>query len=137
MASLAERQRVLVDDLLLIEDPQSRLEELTRRAARVALPAEAKRPENLVEGCVSQVWLTARLEHGLCHFQADADSVLVKGLAVFLCQAYSGVPPQEIVDSSEGFLAPMRWERQLSPTRLNGLGQVLARIKALARASLP
>jgi len=97
--TVTERQRNLIEDLNLIENPQERLSILVDRARHLPpLPAEARTQNHLVPGCVSQVWLLCERDTaGRCHFRCDADSPLVKALVAFLCEFYSGCTPAEIL----------------------------------------
>jgi len=96
---VTERQRSLIDDLNLIENPQERLSILVDRTRNLPrLPAEARVESNLVPGCISQVWLVGtRDAAGRCHFRCDADGPLVKALVAFLCDYYSDCTPAEIL----------------------------------------
>jgi len=140
------KQRELIDDLNLIENPQERLSALVDRAHYLPpLPTEARTERNLVPGCVSQVWLLCtRDTAGRCHFRCDADGPLVKALVAFLCDYYSGCTPEEILADSvssdnatntdeDSPLAALGLLQTLSPTRRNGLAQVRARIRSFAQ----
>jgi len=96
---VTERQRNLIDDLNLIENPQERLSILVDRARHLPpLPAETRSDKTLVPGCVSQVWLLCERDTaGRCYFRCDADSPLVKALVAFLCDYYNGCTPAEIL----------------------------------------
>lgn len=132
--TLAEHQQHLIDDLAIIEDSQERLGAVVDRAKRlVALPAAERTEQNRVPGCISQVWVVGELRDGRCIFRCDADGPLVKGLVAFLCDAFSGATPAEIVASSVDPLEALGLMRNLSPTRVNGLAAVRARIRELAK----
>ncbi|MEM1296139.1 MAG: SufE family protein, partial [Verrucomicrobiota bacterium] len=63
-------QQQLIEDYLLIENPQERFGALVSRATRLgSLKEEEKVDQNLVPGCVSQVWLVGALEAGRCRFR--------------------------------------------------------------------
>jgi sulfur transfer protein SufE len=78
------------------------------------------------------VWLVGRLEQGRCRFELDAESVLVRGLALLLCDVYDGLTPAEILPYSTEVLEALQLRAQLSPTRQNGLDQVRRAIQAFA-----
>jgi len=139
---MTDRQRALIDDLNLIENPQERLSALVDRERHLpSLAAEARIDKNLVPGCVSQVWLLCERDTaGRSHFRCDADSPLVKALVGFLCEFYSDCTPDEILadttdgDSEEATpLAALGLLQTLSPTRRNGLAQVRTRIHGFAQ----
>lgn len=131
--TLAERQQQLIEDFLLIENPQERLSAVVDRARRLPpLPAELRTDTHRVPGCVSQVWLVGELRDGRCHFRCDAEGPLVKGLVALLCEFFTDAPPAEIVASEIDPLAALGLLENLSPTRQNGLTAVRAAIKAFA-----
>lgn len=131
--SLAEHQQHLLDDFLIIEDPQERLGAVVDKAKRLPpLPAAERTEQNRVTGCISQVWVVAELRDGCCFFRCDADGPLVKGLVAFLCEFYSGATPAEITASNANPIEALGLMRNLSPTRVNGLTAVRARIRELA-----
>jgi cysteine desulfuration protein SufE len=132
--TLSDKQHTLIQDLNLIEDPHERLSAVVARGARSPLPDPLKADANLVSGCVSRVWLTGALRNGRCHFDCDADSPMVRGLVAMLCDLYSGAPPAEVVTTEPEFWEQCGFVRLLSPTRLNGLRSVRARIRELALA---
>ncbi len=136
--TLAERQRQLIEDYSLIEDPQERLAAIVDAARRVPPLAAVHRTErNRVSGCVSQTWLVAELRDGRCHFTADADSPLVRGLVKLLCDFYSGGTPAEVAAVESNLLEELGLARNLSATRLNGLRSVRAKIREFAVAAAP
>lgn len=131
--TLVEKQQRLIEDLAIIPDRQERLAAVVDRgrAASKLLPSE-KTDANRVPGCVSAVWLVGELQDGKVRLRVDADSPLVKGLVVFLCDAYDNTTPEEISVNSTDILELTGLTRDLSPTRRNGLAAVLNRIKTLA-----
>jgi cysteine desulfuration protein SufE len=131
--TLAEKQRRLVDDYLVIEDPQERLAAIVDRARQSPPLPDAERTEtNRVRGCVSQAWIAAGLRDGRCRFRSDADSPLVRGLLLLLCDLYSGATPAEVAATEPALLEELGLARNLSPTRLNGLRSVRAKIREFA-----
>lgn len=132
VTNLSDKQIGLIEDLNLIEDPQERLSALVARGSASRLPETLKSEENLVRGCMSRVWVAGSLENGRCRFICDADSPMVKGLVALLCDLYSDAPPSEVVATEPELWEQCGFTRLLSPTRLNGLRSVRARISELA-----
>lgn len=134
--TLVEKQQSLIDDLNIIHDPHERLNVVVSRGASMKLATEHKIDANLVAGCVSRVWLHGELANGRTRFVCDADSPMVKGLVVLLCDLYSDSEPAEAA-----VIEPQLWEacgftKLLSPTRLNGLMNVRKRIREMAQGFL-
>lgn len=130
--SLAAKQQSLIDDLNLIGDVHERLAALSSFAPAVALPAALKTDDRLVPGCLSRVWVHGDVQEGRIYFRCDADSPLVKSLVALLCHLYSGATPAEVAGAEPDVLQACGFTKVLSPTRLNGLANVRARIRALA-----
>lgn len=135
---LAEKQRQLIDDYAIIPDSQERLAAVVDQARRRPPLSEAERIEsNRVKGCVSQAWLVSELRDGRCFFRGDADSPLVRGLLALLCDFYSDATPAEVAATEPALLEELGLARNLSPTRLNGLRSVRAKIREFAIAAPP
>jgi cysteine desulfuration protein SufE len=127
-------RHTLIEDHLLIENPQERLAAIVDRVRRrPPLSADERTDAHRVPGCVSQVWLVGELRDGRCHFRCDADGPLVKGLVAFLCDYFTGVTPAEILADDTDPLAALDLLKNLSPTRQNGLAAVHRAIRAFAR----
>ncbi|SDR78600.1 cysteine desulfuration protein SufE [Opitutus sp. GAS368] len=136
VVSLVEKQSQLVADYEIIPDPQERLAAVVDQARkRPPLPDTARTEANRVKGCVSLAWIVGELRDGRCFFRSDADSPLVRGLLVLLCDFYSGATPAEVMATEPALLEELGLARNLSPTRLNGLRSVRAKIREFAAAA--
>jgi cysteine desulfuration protein SufE len=134
--TLAEKQAQMIEDLAIIDDPQERLSLVVDRARKRPPLPEAERTEaHRVKGCISQAWLVGERRDGRCYFRCDADSPLVRGLVVLLCDLYSDATPAEIVATEPVLIEELGLARNLSPTRLNGLRSVRAAIRDFAGAA--
>jgi len=128
--TLAEKQHQMIEDLALIEDQQERLSAIVDRARnRPPLPESERTEDNRVKGCISQAWVVGEMRDGRCHFRSDADSPLVRGLVALLCDLYSDAPPAEVATTEPELFEKLGVARNLTPTRLNGLRSVRARIR--------
>jgi cysteine desulfuration protein SufE len=126
----------LAADLGAFEDPQERLAFVVDRVRRVPpLPAAERIDAHRVPGCVSVVWLTGREEAGRWTFRADADSPVVRGLLLLLCEVYSGAETAAVAACGRDPLAELGLLRDLSPTRRNGLTSALSQIRRLASSA--
>ena len=114
-------------------DPKKRYEQLLWYAKKLeAMPEEAKIPENKVQGCVSQVFITANLKDGKVWYQSDSDAQLVKGLVALLIQGLNGLSPQEIMQVSPDFIEETGLKVSLTPSRANGFYNILQLMKKKA-----
>lgn len=131
--TLAEKQQQMINDFALIEDAQERLSAVVDRArSRPPLDETERTEANRVRGCVSLAWIAAEMRDGRCHFRCDADSPLVRGLLVLLCDLYSEATAAEVAGTEPELLEKLGLAQNLSPTRLNGLRSVRAKIRDYA-----
>ncbi len=134
--TLAEKQQQLIADYAIIEDAQERLAAIVDGARRSPPLAATERTEsNRVRGCISQAWVVAEQREGRCYFRSDADSPLVRGLLKLLCDLYSDALPREIAATEPMLYEALGLARNLTPTRLNGLRSVRAKIREFADSS--
>lgn len=101
-----------------------------------ALAPSLQTEENIVQGCMSTVWLATEVQQNETQnidIQADSDSIIVKGLIVVLLSHYSGKPAAEIVQSDAlELFEKLGLNQHLSPQRRNGLFSMVKRLKQLA-----
>lgn len=100
------------------------------------LPAEDHNEQTKVRGCMSQVWLTHRVEPGSpprLVFGGDSDAHIVKGLIAVLFELVSGRTPQQILalDIGSAF-ERLGLESHISMNRRNGFYAMVERIKQMA-----
>ena len=93
-----------------------------------------KNDNNLIDGCQSKVWFTARMEEGKLHFTGDSDAILVRGIVAMLLSVLSDHTPQEIIDADLYFIDAIGLREHLSPTRSNGVVAMLKQLKLYALA---
>jgi len=99
------------------------------------LPESARREDNLVRGCQSQVWVDAAFDpdSGAATLAIDSDAHIVRGLIAIVLAVYQGRTPAEILAFDiEGLFDELALLKHLSPTRGNGLRALIARIRELA-----
>lgn len=133
--ALAEKQACLIEEYKLLPDPEERFGyvlDLSREAP--ALPAEERRPENRVRGCVSNVWVIAEADNEVMRYRSDSDAPMVKAIAWLLTDFYSGARAEEIIATDPVFLAELNLLDALTENRRRGALHIVARIKALASA---
>ena len=106
------------------------------------LPEEAHSPENKVQGCVSQVWLSKQLDRGnggepRLNYLGDSDAHIVRGLIAILLTLYSGQTPKHILatDAIKVF-DEFGFRDHLTPQRSNGLRAMVERIRNDAREAV-
>ncbi len=129
----AAKEAKLLSDFARLTDWETRYQYIMKIGERrVGLSEEDKTEGNLVRGCQSQVWLTARLQEGRVTYSSDSDSAITKGLAALLAGYFSGEAPEAILRREPVFLKEIGLDRHLSPTRANGLLAMVRQIKVHA-----
>ncbi|ELR98266.1 SufE family protein [Gloeocapsa sp. PCC 73106] len=111
----------IVERFKRCSEPKKRYEQLLWYAKKLEpMPEAAKTPANKVNGCVSQVYITADLKDGHLWYQGDSDAQLVKGLVAFLIEGLNGLTPAEILALSPDFIEETGLKMSLTPSRANG-----------------
>ena len=141
---MAEELTAAIDDLVesfeLFDDWEEKYRYIIELGDELdAMPEALKTEETRVQGCQSQVWMTADVVAGdtpRISFTADSDSQIVRGLIAILMSVYSDRTPQEVLsfDIEETF-DKLELRQHLSRSRSNGLYSMVRRIKDLAHAA--
>lgn len=122
--------------LRLIEDPQERLAYVQERARKAPPLSEEFRTEShRVSGCVTRVWMRCTFAEGVCTYEVDSESSMVRGLALLVCEVYSGCRASDITGFCSTLLQLAGLDRVVTPTRLYGLSRVEELIRQFARSA--
>lgn len=136
--SIAEKQNQLTNALAALPSAQDRLAYIVNRGRAAAPLEDSHKTEAFrVEGCMAKVWFAPEFKGGLCFFRTDSESAIVKGIAVLLCDFYSGQTPEEIARTEPAFLERFGITQHLTPNRRNSLAKIWTGIETFARDHLP
>jgi cysteine desulfuration protein SufE len=125
----------IVKRLKASSDPKRRYEYVLWLAKKLEpLPEEFRQDVFKVKGCVSQVYVVAQLQNGRLHWQGDSDAAITKGLLALLIEGLEGLEPVQAANLDPAFLAETGLQASLTPSRANGFLNILAMMKAQARA---
>jgi len=104
---------------------------------RLAPLSEVERCEaNRVHGCETQLWLVAEQQGQGWQFRAACEARLLRGLLALLLARVNGLAGEELAQLDlAAWFAQLGLERQLSPSRSNGLQAVLSRMQQLLQAA--
>jgi len=131
--SLEMRQNEIIADFQSVKDWEERYKKII--ALGKSLPdmeASLKTEESRIKGCQSQVWLHAYYENGRIRYVGDSDALIVRGLVALSIQIYSGSTPREVIETPPQFLQSLGLSQNLSPSRANGLFQMIKQIRNFA-----
>jgi len=93
-----------------------------------------KTEENIVKGCQSKVWMTARVENDKIYFEADSNTAITKGLVSLLVRIFNGQSPDNILDTELYFMHKIGMERFIGTQRSNGFASMIKQMKFYALA---
>jgi cysteine desulfuration protein SufE len=100
------------------------------------LDKKLKTEENNISGCQSQVWLKAKITNEKIQYFADSDSLIVKGMIYLLLKICNNQNPKDIINTDLYFLDKTGLKSNLSPSRANGLMEIIKKIKSYAEKSI-
>ena len=131
------------DNFALLEDWDDRYRYVIELGRTLEPMPEAEHsPENKVQGCASQVWLSKQLDRSggngpVLKYVGDSDAHIVRGLIAILLTLYSGRSPQEILSTdAPAVFDEFGFRDHLTPQRSNGLRAMVERIRTDARQAL-
>lgn len=99
------------------------------------IPESERRPEYIVEGCQSNVWLLTEYDSNedTLSLQMDSDAHIVRGLIAILLTVYSDRSPRDILSFGiTDFFDELDLLKHLSPIRGNGLRALIQKIRSVA-----
>jgi cysteine desulfuration protein SufE len=131
MKLLEERQNEVVEEFSMFSDWMEKYEYIIETGKELYPMEESEKiEENLIKGCQSRVWLTARInEEGDLIFSADSDAIITKGLVALMVRVLSGTKPEDVASVDLHFLDDIGLHEHLSPTRSNGLASMVKQMK--------
>jgi cysteine desulfuration protein SufE len=95
---------------------------------------EYKTEENLIKGCQSRVWLHAEFKNNKVAYFADSDAIITKGIIALLIRVLNFQNTKDIVETKLEFINIIGLTNHLSPTRANGLLEMVKQMKNYAYA---
>ncbi len=133
--TIKEVEAEIIEEFTLFDDWMDKYQYIIEMGQNLpGLAEEDKNEENIVNGCVSQVWLKSTPEEGVINFSADSDAVITKGLIAMLIRVLSGHSPEEIASADLAFVDEVGIRQHLTPNRSNGLNSMIKKMKLQAIA---
>lgn len=93
-----------------------------------------KTEENIVKGCQSKVWLTARLKEDKIFFAGDSNTAITKGLVSLLIRIFNEQSPETILNADLYFMKKIGMDRFIGTQRSNGFASMIKQMKLYALA---
>jgi len=134
--TIREREAEIIEEFRLFDDWMDKYQYIIEMGQSLPeLEETYKIQDNIVHGCQSQVWLKADLnEEGKVAYAADSDAIITKGLIAMLMRVLSDQDPQDILNTELQFVDQVGIREHLSPTRSNGLNNMIKQMKYYALA---
>lgn len=128
--TINEIQEEIIEEFELFDDWADKYEYIIDLGKKLKpFPEEAKTDENIIKGCQSRVWLNAKKEGENVVFEADSESIIVKGLVAMLIRVLSNHKPNEIAKADLYFIDKIGMTSHLAQTRSNGLASMVKQMK--------
>ncbi len=100
---------------------------------KLPLMNEADKVEkNIVKGCQSKVWMTAKLNDEKIFFSGDSNTAITKGLVSLLIRIFNGQSPETILNADLYFMKKIGMERFIGTQRSNGFASMIKQMKLYA-----
>lgn len=129
------RQEEIIEEFSIFDEWLDKYEHLISLAEDLPhMSAEHRTDQYLINGCQSRVWVDARMENGKVYFSADSDAIITKGIIALLIRVLNGRTPQDILNTDLYFIDRIGLQDNLSPTRSNGLLEMIKQMKLYAQA---
>ncbi len=135
--SINDIQDEIIEEFEMFDDWMERYQlivDYARELKKNPFPEADKTDQNLIDGCQSKVWFTAKMQDGLLYFNGESDALLVQGIVALLIHVLSGHTPQEIANAEMYFIPRIGLQEHLSPTRSNGIVAMLKQLRLYALA---
>lgn len=127
-------QDELIEEFAAFDDWMDRYQLIIDMAADLPpFPESDRNDQNLIDGCQSKVWFTARRDGNNVIYAGDSDAILVRGIVAMLIRVLSGQPAADIASADLYFIDQINLREHLSPTRSNGLAAMLRQMILYAK----
>lgn len=128
--SFNEKQDAIIADFQVFDDWMDKYEMIIDLGKEIqGITVDKRKDEQLIDGCQSRVWLKAEIDNKRMNFSADSDAIITKGIIALLIAVYNGEKPETIVKEDLYFIDQIGLQDHLSPTRANGLLEMVKRMK--------
>jgi cysteine desulfuration protein SufE len=133
MKRIDEIEKEIVEEFELFDEWAEKYQYIIELGQKLnVLDEKYKLEENKIKGCQSSVWLHAFEKDGNVFFEADSDSVFVKGEIALLIRVLSGQPAGDILNSRLQFIDDIGLREHIAVTRANGLSSMIKQMKLFA-----
>ncbi len=137
MADIRQAQDQIIRNFQRLEDPFDQYTYLLSLSASLPVMSDERRASlSPIAGCQSHVWLDVRREGDMFVFDADSDTMLIRGILYLLRQVLSHQPLAAAASAQLDFLEKSGITGALSADRRKGIGYVVQALNSHAAALL-
>ncbi len=135
-ASMTEIQNEIIEEFSFLgDDRESTVFYIMELGQKLpAMDEQYKIEENIIKGCQSKVWLTARLDGNRLIYRADSNTEITKGLISLLIRVLSGQTVDAILNAELYFIERIGMGQIIGSQRSNGLLAMIKQMKLYALA---
>ncbi len=133
--SIQQLEKEIIDEFEIFDNWMDKYEYIIELGKDLPIIEDKyKTDENLIKGCQSRVWLHAKFENNNVVFFADSDAIITKGIIALLIRVLNYQNTKDIVETKLEFINTIGLTNHLSPTRANGLLEMVKQMKNYAYA---
>jgi len=132
---IEETENEIVEEFSMFDDWMGKYEHIIELGKSLPMIEEKyKTDDRLIKGCQSKVWLHSEIKNEKIFYTADSNAIITKGLVALVIRVLSEHSPDEIVNAKMEFINQIGLTQHLSPTRANGLVNMIKQMKLDALA---
>ena len=133
--SIEKLESDIIEEFSLFDDWMDKYEYIIELGKELPIiDKKFKTDEYIIKGCQSKVWLHANSDNGRIQLTADSDAIITKGIISLLIKVLNNQKHEDILIAKMNFINEIGLSSHLSPTRANGLLEMVKQIKSYALA---
>jgi cysteine desulfuration protein SufE len=135
--TINEIQDTIIKEFSSLDDWFDRYEKIIEIGKKLPVSIENfKTEKNALQGCQSQVWISAQYFDEKIIYTADSDSIIIKGIIALLLRVLNNQSPSDIINADLYFLSKIGLNTNLSPARATGISSILREMRRICETYL-
>lgn len=126
--NIQQKQEIYKKNFQLLEDPVSQSEYLIQLGIKYQGNEAIQKPQYRIEGCKTAIWLKSEENAQKIFFQADSDSLLVKGMLSIFEDLYQGCSRDQVIANPPEFMDEISEDVIYPEIKQNGLSNCYKKI---------
>ena len=134
---IPEKLQQIITEFEQLETDEEKFEVLMEYGEKLKpIKSNEKNNSNLVQGCMSIVYITAKIKNDKIFFEGEADSLLIKGLVQILIEGINEIRTKEFLEMKEDFLKIFGLTNSLTSSRANASKNIFLKMKEQVRKEI-